>query len=363
MRVHWIILILVLLHSSISFCQVIQVRVTDYGWLDSIPQLKPLLDNYLEGVESDLNEDQPIRDTERLMKGTANSAALASKGVGSDYASYIKKYLVGASLGVAIDAEKDVGLEDEVSGLGGAAGVVVGVRMEELEINNFLGLDLNRLSAYANVGGVSQSRIFPGIEDSDLKAEISTTNFGLHFRYDWIPGSGDGWFGWGGVKTHFGYEYNNNTLTFQNELNQNLELDTGFGILNGQVRGTPRYKIETRVHSFPFEVSTDIRFLQLFTLYGGTGIDLNIGKSEGSGEVEANVTPLFCSSGFCSNLDLPEAKVEANLDATERVDPITVRGFAGLQLNFPQVRIFGQVNKVLGNEVIGASAGVRVLID
>lgn len=363
MRIKQFFFILLLLHSSISFSQVIQIKVTDYGWLESIPPLKPLLDDYLETVEQDLNRDQPIRDTERLMEGTANSTALASKGVGSDYASYMKKYLVGASLGVAIDAEKDVGLEDEVSGLGGAAGIIFGARMSELEIYSFFGLDLNKLAVYANAGGVSHSRIFPGIDDTDLDAEISATNLGLHFRYDWIDGSGDEWFGWGGIKTHFGYDFSYNTLTFQNDLDQNLELDTGFGILNGQLKGTPRYKIKTNIHSFPFEISSDVRFLKVFTIFGGTGVDFNFGKSVGSGEVKADVTPLFCSSGICSNLDLPETKIEANLDNTENVDALTIRGFAGLQLNISRVRIFGQVNKVFGNEVVGASAGIRVLLD
>lgn len=37
------------------------------------------------------------------------------------------------------------------------------------------------------------------------------------------------------------------------------------------------------------------------------------------------------------------------------------RAFGGLQFNIPFVRVYAQVNKSLGSDVIGANAGVKIL--
>lgn len=330
--------------------QVIKLRVSDYGWLDSFPILKPILDDYVASEEVKLNNDQPIKNPQRLMQGIANSTAMSSRGVGTDYVTTMNDFLIGFSLGAGADLEKDVALKDLESGLGGAAGLVIGKKIDD------------RLNVYANMGGLSHSHTFDGIADTDLKAEISTFNIGIHARYDLVPGSGNDWFGWGGVKTHFGYEYNYNELTFENELNEDLEVDLGAGtVIQGRLKGKPRYSVTTKTHSFPLGVSSDVRFLKIFSLFGGVGGDVNFGKAKGEGDVKASVfSPLTCTSGICTNLNLPEVEATGNIDAEEKVDLLAFRAFGGLQMNISHFSIYGMVNKQIGTDLLGIALGAKL---
>lgn len=343
---------LILLFTLITIprgkAQIIDLRVTDYGWIDNVPLVKPLFDAYLQEQEFGLNLDQPILSPKRLMEGTANSTAASSRGMGSEYGTAMRKYMLGVSAGVAVDTEEDVALKDEISGIGGGASVVLGYNFKE------------RWNVFGHFGGLSHRRSLPGIEDTKLEAELDTTNIGTHVSYDLVQGSGNGWFGWGGIRTTVGYEYNDNEFSFVDVLNEELEFDTGVGVIQGRLKGKPRYTVKSKIHSFPLEVSSNVHFFRIFTLFAGTGVDFNFGSAKGSGDVKANVTsPLACTSGLCTNLNLPEIEATGNLNAKKNVDPMFFRGFAGLQLNIWRMSIFGQVNKIFGNKVLGASVGVR----
>lgn len=343
-------IIAALLISLPTYAQIIKVRVTDYGWLTSFPLLRDALDAYLETEEANLNEIQPIKNPDRLFRGIGNSAANSSRGIGTDYATYMENFFVGLSIGAAADFERDVALEDLESGLGASAGAVFGKTISK------------RLNVYANLGGVSHDKTLTGILDTDLEAEITTFNAGLHLRYDLIPGS-DERNGWGGVKTHFGWEYNYNELTFENKLNEELSVDLGgVATVEGRIKGVPRYEITTIVNSFPLEFSTDYRFLNYFSLFGGVGGDLNFGTAKSEGDAKVQIfSPLTCTSGICTNLNLPQVEAEADLDGEEKVDVLSGRIFGGLQANFGQLSAYGMVNQVIDSRILAVSMGMRIV--
>lgn len=347
---YFVIILSLTFVTQFAHSQMITLRVTDYGWMTSFPPLQAIFDDYVKSEEAKLNQDNTIKDPQRLMKGIGNSTAVSSRGVGTDYVTEMNNYLVGFSVGAAADLEKNVALENLESGIGGAAGLVVGKKINE------------RLNIYANVGGISHSHTFNGIAGTALDADISTFNTGIHLRYDLIPGSGNTWFGWGGVKSHFGYEYNYNKLTFEDELNEDLQLDVGgVAVIEGRLKGKPRYTVTTKTHSFPLEFSTDLKFWNHFSLFGGFGGDFNFGKAKGEGDVKAKIfSPLTCSSGICTNLNLPEVEAQGHLDAEEKVDLLTMRAFSGLQLNFSQFSAYGMVNKTLGTRIFGVALGAKV---
>jgi hypothetical protein len=271
--------------------------------------------------------------------------------VGTDYVTQIKEYLIGISIGAAADFERNVAIKGVESGLGGAAGLVVGKRLND------------RLNIYANIGGLSHSQTFQGIAGSTLEGEITTFNTGIHFRYDLLPGSGDRWFGWGGVKAHFGYEYNYNELSFVNDLNEDINVDLGGqAVLQGRLKGHPAYTITSKTHSLPLEFSTDLKFWKYFALFGGLGGDLNFGQAKGEGDVKAKITsPLQCVSGLCTNLNLPEIEAQGNLNEKENVELLTTRGFGGMQLTFGDFSAYGMVNKTFGTKILGVTLGGKIV--
>ena len=343
-----LIIILLILTSSQAFAQdIIQLKVTDYGWIGNFPVVKDLLDQYLLGVQRDLNAVQPVKDPERLMKGTANAVAVSSRGTGTDYTSEDGKIIMGVSLGAAADLEKNAGLKDLESGLGGAASFMFGFRQNE------------RTSYYFDLGGLSHSKTFQSFLNTELEAEITTKHVGVHSRY-WLVQGESSQNGWGGVKLHYGYEYNDNEVTISNPLNEDLNLDAGVAVIQGRLKGNPEYIIRSKIHSIPLEVSTDYKIFRFITFFGGMGLDVNWGKAKGEGDVRATLkSPLTCVSGVCTNLNLPQVEATANLNSSQSVDAFILRAFGGTQMDFGTFKAFGEVNKMLGTRVLGATVGIR----
>lgn len=341
--------VFIALFSSSSFARPIELKVSDYGWLTSFPPLKDVLDFYVAGEEDNLNNDQPIINPSRINYGTANSSILASKGLGTDYVNDPKKFTLSLGLGAAWDAEKNVGLKDEISGAAASSALTFGYRMNE------------KLMGFVSFGTLKHNQSFPG-KDVDLAGDIQGSHFGLHLRYDLIEKKGSEWLGWGGLKLSGGYEFNQNRVKLKTTLDELLELDTGGqGILEGRLIGHPEYQVKTTTHSFPLELSSSLLFLKIFSLYGGMGADLNFGSSVGKGKLNGDVTTLACTSGVCvGETVLPQVQAQANYDSRSTVKTLTFRAFGGLQLDLPfGLHAFGQVEKILGTEVSGVSAGLK----
>jgi hypothetical protein len=352
--------------SPQSIAQVFTVEVTDYGGLDNSALLKSAIDLELQKFEDRVNADLPQEGPDRLMQGMANSSVMASKGIGKDYASYMNMYLIGASAGIAVDQQYDSTIDSEISGGGAALGLVVGTTARNLGIERFAGLDAKRLGIYANFMRYNHNQIIQSDPESESNLAADLFNLGVHFRYDWIDGTGNTLLGWGGLKLHWGFDYNQTTIIFENELDKNINLinlpnESGDSAsIAGRITGSPRYQVKSVTHSIPLEISTDVRFLYFMTLYGGLGTDINYGKATGEGLLNGNVSPLACTSGAaCVGITDLKVQVQANLDAEGRVDPLMLRGFTGVQLNVPYFRIFAQVDQAFGTELIAVSTGLK----
>jgi hypothetical protein len=351
-----------ILNSNLSYAQVFQIKVLDYGGTDSIPALKNIVDTFLQDIEDDANEDIPQGRPDRIMEGISDSSVIAAKGIGQDYASNFNTLLIGAGVGVGADLKKETSLNSPVSGIAAATGVIVGTKLNSLGIQEFANLDASRVYTFLNFMNFAHQEDLVKAEGANAFGRFDILNIGLHFRYDWLDGWGDNLFGWGGVKLHWGYEFNDMEITFESDIDRVISADNGAGNINGRVTGRPKYRVTTQSHSIPLTVSTDIRFLYLLSLYGGGGMDLSYGETKGRGVLNGEVTPLICTSGgFCGGGKLIQVQAQANLNAEGRVNPVFLRTFAGLQLNLPYFRIFGQIDKVIGHKLLAASAGLNFI--
>ncbi len=357
-----IILFLLALIPLTANAQIFRLRITDYDGADALPVLKNFIDSEIQKVENEINKDLPSAPPKRLMEGMADSSVAAGKGIGSDYASDMDVFLIGAGMGLGADLEKDKTTDSDLSGVGVAPGLIVGMNLSWMDSKSFLGMDTDRLNIYFNFMKYNYEHTLNDKPNEKSEAELDMFTLGTHFRYDWIKGNGSKWLGWGGVKFHFGYEYNKTDLTFSSQINETVNQTAGTGEnINGIISGNPRAKIAVNTHSIPLELSTDVRFLYFLSLYTGLGVDYNWGQAKGSGNINGNNSPVNCTGGTCTGAGNPtiQVKPEANIDATGKVTAFTPRAFVGLQVNIPFVRIFVQADKVLGNEVVGATAGLR----
>ncbi|MFP5385932.1 MAG: Lsa36 family surface (lipo)protein [Bacteriovoracia bacterium] len=350
------------IYSTESSAQIFRLRVTDYGAGAGNATFENFVNTEIQKIENDINKDLPSAPPQRLMEGMANSSVMAGKGIGSDYASNMQVFLLGAGVGVGADLEKDDSTDSDISGVGIAPGVIIGANLGFLNTSRILGMDTNRLNLYLNFMSYSHKQTIDDDPGKESDAELDMTAMGIHFRYDWIKGSGSKLFGWGGVKFHFGYEYNKTDITFNSSISETVtETSSGGETISGTITGSPSATILVNTHSIPLEISTDVQLLYILSLYGGLGADYSFGQAKGNGSLNASESPITCTGGACGGGTTVQVKPEANIDATGKVDPFTFRGFAGVQINLPYIRIFGQVDKSLGSEVIGATAGVRLV--
>lgn len=357
----YLLLILLIFFSIGAQAQMFTLKVTDYGGTDSVPALKNFIDLQVAQLESDINDELPNDTPARMMEGMANSSVLAGKGIGSDYASYMNVYLIGAGLGVAADFEKPSDVESNFSGVGLAPGFVVGANLGKMGMGKFAGLDANRVNTYFNFMKLGITRDLEDNGGVNSTGKLDSLTLGLHFRYDWIPGNDNSTLRWGGVKLHWGYEFNQTDVVYQQDIDKVINVSDNVADLNGRITGRPKYSVETQTHSIPLEISTDVRMFQFLSLYGGLGTDISYGKAKGKGVLDGNVSPLICtdSGAFCGGGSIIQLQVQANLDAEGKVNPILLRGFTGLQLNLPYFRIFAQVDKALGTDLVGGTVGLR----
>lgn len=350
------------LYATDSSAQIFTLKVTDYGAGTGNAAFENFVDSEILEIQNDINQDLPSAPPERLMEGMANSSVLAGKGIGADYASNMTVFLVGAGVGAGADLAKDKTTDSDISGVGVAPGVVVGMNLGFMDTARFLGMDTNRLNLYLNFMSYKHEQQINEDPGKESDAQLDMMALGFRLRYDWIKGNGSKLLGWGGIKFHFGYEYNKTDITFNSNINEAVTGSSSNGeVLNGTITGNPQATILVNTHSIPLELSTDIQFLYLFSLYGGIGADYSWGQAKGDGSLNAPPSTINCTGGVCGGGAGTSVTVqpEANIDATGKASDFLFRGFAGVQLNLPYFRIYGQVNKPIGNDLIGANVGVR----
>ena len=348
------------LYSSHSSAQIFKIRVTNYGAGAGNSTFENFVNAELQKIENEINKDMPSAPPQRMMEGMANASVLAGKGIGADYASGMEVFLIGAGVGAGADLAKDKNTDSDLSGIGVAPGVVIGTNLRFLDTARILGMDTNRLNLYLNFMTYKHDQKLNDKPGEESNANIDTTSLGFRLRYDWIQGSKSKLFGWGGVKFHFGYEYNKSNIGFRSKINESISETSSNGeIINGSLVASPEASIASTVHSIPLELSTDIRLLYILSLYGGIGADYSWGQAKGDGAINGGDTPIGCSGGVCGGGTSVTVRPEANIDATGKVNPFMFRGFAGVQVNLPFIRIYVQGNKPIGNDLVGVNAGVR----
>ncbi len=354
------------LYASTSSAQIFDIQVTDYGTIPA-GALRTFVDEQIQTAENSINKDFPSGAPDRLMEGMANSSVMAGKGIGTDYASNMSVFLIGAGVGVGADLDKPAGTDSPLSGIGVAPGVIVGFNLGFLDTKSILGMDTDRLNIFFNFMSYDMKKKM-GDPGKESEIDLSTLAYGTHVRYDWIKGSGNKLLGWGGVKLNFGFEYNKTKFGFKSQLNETINQTATTGeVISGTIKGTPEASILANTTSIPLALSTDIQLLYFVSIYTGAGVDYNMGQAKGSGNLNGETSPLTCrTAGLCRPVgsgglgdQTITVKPSANINTTSKVEPFLYRAFAGVQFNLPWTRIFVQVDKSLSNDLIGATAGLR----
>lgn len=286
--------------------------------------------------------DLPDVDLSTYATGIANSTAFAQKGLGSDYSDLFEIVSIKAGLGVGAQ-----GTTDDPEGIGIGAAVGIGVNLEVLPVKKIGPVDLEKMDLFVsfmsyNIDQTQDAATFEG----DL------TTFSVMGRYQIVEGSDlvPGYMAeWGGVFLHTGFQKSSMELKLTNSFDD-LTVESN-GVSGTFSNSSALFSIDSSVLAIPVEVSTYMRFLYVFTLYTGAGLDFVSGSSDIDASAGGNMT----ATDYAATISLNAAEASGDADATN------FRVFAGLQFNIPFVRLFAQVNKGLGNDLLGATFGLKLL--
>ncbi len=316
-------------------------------------------DTILDSIETQANDELSNIEPGDYLKFSADSTIVSGKSTGSDYANNFSYFIIGAGLGLGVNLGPN-SLSDLLSG------------DTEADDANGAGLQTSLMAGF-NLGGILPEKLSWGkdkwwgsdrfsvffnffsyeIEQDELTADA--LSIGMKIRWLAIkPKSivGFNLLKWEGLHVHTGFEKSSLKIAATDTLNV-TETDSGF---TGSYTSTVTASVEVDTFSIPLEISSAVRFLYLFTLYGGVGFDLNAGDASGNGNAPGTIT---VSDGG-SNSETYE--VQASLGQEQEPESMFQRYFAGLQFNIWKGKLYFQYDRVIGENTHGVGLGFRVSI-
>lgn len=316
-------------------------------------------------IRTEVNKDLPEVDIQKYADGTANATVMANSGKGTSYGNNFDLFTIKASVGLGADTNAPISDfisgdvdEDDINGVAIGGGLMVGVNMNVLPVKKIGFFDFTKLDVMFNFSSFSL--------DQDLgesKAEGSIGGFGFMARYriiDAIDLPSKYLMQWGGVQLHTGFQRSTMDINYAQSFDDNtVTLDSGIpGVtLNGSFTNSRgEFDLESETNVIPVEVSTYMRFLYVFTLYGGAGMDIASGSSEINFDGTGIVTGTTTGGGSGSYTN----SMSANESATGSPEATNFRGFLGLQFNIPVVSLYIHLNKNLTKDIIGTNVGLNI---
>lgn len=280
-----------------------------------------------------------MQDPEAFLGQMASANAVATSGMGVDYASNPQRFFAGASLGTATSGGPFAlpGAEDPLSGPGFAfqASATVGVNLGLVADD---ASPLRRFVVSAN-GVVARDQI------GAFTAEME--NLGAHVQWKALPPVDRGLWRWGGLDLTTGYEVSRYRLLLADA----VPIDAGD--VQWNAAGAVDLSAESR--TIPVEFSTNARFAFL-TGYVGAAVDVRpVAGAEGEVALSG---PLIAES---RGQEVPIGTVDARLGASGAAAEVAPRFFGGIQLNVHVVKIYGHVN-VASDDTVGGHVGARVAL-
>ena len=286
-----------------------------------------------------IGDDLMLGDQTGFMSSMADAAAISAKGMGVDYATNFKRFIVGGSLGSGVDAAgaqfgkggdllPEAGFAFQVSAM---AGVNLGWACDEKCFADRIRIYINGMSL--NTSGDP----FSG----------SLTNVGAHLQLRVFRGINAKVIRWGGIDITSGYELMEYALL----LSKDLPVATNSGDADLTWNATGSYTISANTTSIPIEVSTNLRVL-MFTAFAGAGLDL----TQGGADSEIKLQGPISASAMGQEGELGSARISYAGSGTPSAQ--VPRFFAGLQVSALPVKLYGQINVGLNNS-FGGHLGLR----
>jgi len=281
-----------------------------------------------------------LRDVSEFLRLSANAQSMVNKGIGVDYASNPKGFLLGVSVSGALDAG-DAELDD-LANIDGDRIVPVGVgaQISLMAGFNFAMLGLPELTLFAN------GMAFP-LQYDVYQADFR--NFGVHAQYKLFKRRGGKAAGWGGLDITSGLQFSETVLNLDEQIERTVSVDGGRFLLDTEITGN--LELVQTAWTVPLEITSNVRFLYVLSLYGGAGVDFQFGDAKMVADLQSPLQQ--------SGADLGTVTIDANAAS----DPTRVlfRLLVGTQVHLGPIKVWGQLNFLTEDLTVGGAAGVRAV--
>ena len=341
--------------------QLFQITNRQYG---NVPAaFKTEVDAVFDALETQVNTQFPNVDASTYVKGIANSTVLSGAGLGADYSTPFSLFVLGGGLGVAADLG-NAKLTDLIkgSGLGTVSGAALqtaytlGVHGNRLNLGNWGPIDTKRLKFFLSFASKSSSFDQSG----GGTVTIGFKSYGARAQYSLVPARsvGFGALRWGGVDLTSGLNYASMNFGVSTPVSKSQQSSLSFvpgATMTTTFDALMSITASASTFTIPIEVSSSVKVLYLFTLYGGLASDISLGSSKASAGGSGPVV-VTESSGTLGTISADAALAINN---TAKPTPLNLRYFAGAQFDLFILAVNLQFNQALTTGTLGAEVGAK----
>ncbi len=391
--------LVVLFFAFLSFAQlwasekVLSVTNRSYG---SVPKIvENQLDKALDELEDKANNEVfPHFDTTTYLKGIANSVIISGPGIGADYDTMFRLFLIQIGLSGGLDRtnteDPRLSFEQTINGVAAQTAFQVGVnpsffvkdkknkknkkkkkkkgrkkkKKKKKKFKRPGRWDLKRFRFFGHFATYTDDDSLKGaiMEGVSGQASFGFSSFGLHTRYKAYDGIRFDRFGllkWDGVSVITGFRYTSLAVSAQLDVNQSVSTQINQGPINAEftakIKGKATVGGNVSVTTIPIEVLTSVKLLHIFSLFTGLGVDLSVGHAE---SLAALSVPLELETK--PRIGDITADVKLNLGDATAPTAGNMRLLAGFSLEIFVLSLTGNFNYALFTDSYGAHAGLQI---
>jgi hypothetical protein len=307
----------------------------------SLPEIQRQLENELRTVFQTYRLNDYLR-------AFGDAQACTSRGLGVDYGSTIGLVEVGVAGNIAVNGKQAINEGDgnvpPLSGVATNLTVMAGLNLGFLDLRpvTLFGNFFTRKFGYREFG-----------------AEVY--NYGAHLQLKFFqPRKETLWnafLQWGGIALTTGFDHARLRYTLSKPFQRAIPISAGGQMARIDVAANGELAMESRTYSVPIELTTNFRFLYVLSVYGGGGMDIQVG---GGSDLDANLNGTLTGSAA----QAPPVQVGgAQVVITDEAKPskTKLRGIVGVQANLWFFRVFTQLNVMPDPFVASVAIGARLV--
>jgi hypothetical protein len=287
-------------------------------------------------VEAEVNAVYQTQHIGPLLDAFLTTTQFANKSLGVDYQTQPSEIEIGVVVDGALSTDEAFSTSGKLT-TGALVNIAATAGM------NFGHWGLSRLSVFAN--GFYETGSLKSLDGHLL-------TLGAHAQYKVVMPSRPGAVRWTGVDVTSGLEFARWTLGNSAPLVTHFTLDgtTPGESLNMTLTSTGTLSLVATTFSIPIEVTTGVRFGDVFAVFAGGGVDLTFGSSTFTAALNGNMTK--------TDDGTLEGTVDISASGSQSPSVFTVHALAGLQLDVPHFHYY--VEGLLAPGVYGVATGIRL---